>query len=107
MLKFIVVLTRREGTSAVEFERYFKEVHEPLAKNIPGLKRYVHNFVVDDARRKRPEWDAIIELYFDDRASMESAWESAQGRASTDDLAVFADLAKSAWSVVEEAVILG
>ena len=39
MLKFIVVLTRREGTSAVEFERYFKEVHEPLAKNIPGLKR--------------------------------------------------------------------
>ena len=107
MLKFIVVLTRREGTSAVEFERYFKEVHEPLAKNIPGLKRYVHNFVVDDARRKRPEWDAIIELYFDDWASMESAWASAQGKSSTEDLAAFADLAKSAWSVVEEAVILG
>jgi uncharacterized protein (TIGR02118 family) len=107
MLKFIVVLTRREGTSATEFQRYFKEVHKPLAKQIPGLKRYVQNFVVDDAKRKRPAWDAVIELYFDDWASMESAWASAQGRASTEDLTAFADLEKSAWSVVEETVILG
>jgi uncharacterized protein (TIGR02118 family) len=107
MLKFIVVLARREGMSATEFERYFKEVHEPLAKQIPGLRRYVQNFVVDDATRKRPAWDAVIEFYFDDRASMESAWASAQGRASTEDLAAFADLGKSAWSVVEERVVLG
>jgi uncharacterized protein (TIGR02118 family) len=107
MLKFMVVLMRREGTSAVDFQRYFKEVHEPLAKQIPGLKGYVQNFVVDDARRKRPAWDAIIELYFDDWTSMESAWASAEGRASTEDLAAFADVERSEWSVVEEAVIVG
>ncbi len=45
MLKFMVVLVRREGMSATEFKRYFKEVHEPLAKQIAGLKRYVQNFV--------------------------------------------------------------
>jgi uncharacterized protein (TIGR02118 family) len=107
MLKFMVVLTRREGTSALDFRRYFKEVHEPLEKQIPGLKRYVQNFVVDEARRKRPAWDAIIELYFDNWTSMESAWASAEGRASTDDLTAFADVERSGWSVVEEAVIVG
>ncbi len=35
---------------------------------------------------------------------MESAWASAQGQASTEDLAAFADLEKSSWSVVEETI---
>jgi uncharacterized protein (TIGR02118 family) len=105
MLKFMVVLVRREKVSWLEFQRYFKEVHEPLARKIPGLKRYVQNFVVDDPRRKRPEWDAIIELYFDDWEVMEAGWASSEGEAGTNDLEAFADLERTTWSVVEEVVV--
>ena len=35
---------------------------------------------------EHPGWDAIVELYFDDRDSMEAAWASPQGAASDADL---------------------
>ena len=105
MLKFMVVLVGRDGMSSEEFRRFFKEIHEPLAKKIPGLKRYVQNFVLDDPRRKRPEWDAIIELYFEDWAAMEAGWASAEGQEATNDLAAFAALDRSGWSVVEEIIV--
>jgi uncharacterized protein (TIGR02118 family) len=65
MLKFMVVLVRKAGMDRPEFKRYFKDVHQPLARRIAGLRRYVQNFAVDDPHRKPPAWDAIIELYFD------------------------------------------
>lgn len=92
--------------SSLEFKRYFKDVHEPLAKKISGIKRYVQNFVVDDPRRTRPTWDALIELYFDDWAALEAAWAYPEGHASSDDLTMFADLERTTWSVVEEMVVL-
>ena len=106
MVKFMVVLSRRSNMTPERFRQYFKEVHEPLALQIPGLRRYVQNFVIDDPKRSRPPWDAIIELFFDDWASMVRSWASAEGQASTDDLAQFTDLNRSAWSLVDELVIL-
>ena len=106
MVKFMVVLRRRSSMTVEQFRRYFKEVHEPLALQIPGLRRYVQNFVMDDPKRSRPPWDAIIELYFADWATMENSWVSSEGQAATNDLAQFTDLKCSAWSVVEELGIL-
>jgi uncharacterized protein (TIGR02118 family) len=99
MLKFMVVIYRRPDLTYAEFRRHLEEVHGPLAKNLPGLRRYVQNYVCDDPMRKLPDWDAIIELYFDDRDSMEAAWASPQGAASDADLPVFADLTRTTWSV--------
>ena len=95
MLKFMVVLVRKDGMDQREFKRYFKDVHEPLAMRIAGLRRYVQNFAVDDPHRKPPAWDAIIELYFDDGEQMEAAWATAEGKASTADLSAFADIERS------------
>jgi uncharacterized protein (TIGR02118 family) len=102
MLKFIVVLYRRPDLTAEQFRRYLSQVHAPLAKNLPGLKGYKQNHVVHDAERKHPDWDAIVELYFDNREAMEAAWASPQGAASDADLPAFADLKRATWSVVEE-----
>jgi uncharacterized protein (TIGR02118 family) len=102
MLKFIVTVYKRQDFSRAEFVRYFREVHGPLAEKLPGLRRYVQNFVADDPRRKHPGWEAVIELYFDDYAAMETAWASPAGQAATEDLTVFADLSRTTWSVVEE-----
>ena len=65
MLKFMVVLYKRPGLAQKEFRRHLQEVHGPLAKALPGVRKYIQNYVVDDPKRA-PAWDAIIELYFDD-----------------------------------------
>ncbi|MFZ0805112.1 MAG: EthD domain-containing protein, partial [Candidatus Sulfotelmatobacter sp.] len=57
-------------------------------------------------KRTPPPWDAIIELYFESRESMEAAWASPQGAASDADLPLFADMTRTTWSVVEELTLL-
>lgn len=106
MLKFIVVLYRRPGLTHEQFRRYLQEIHGPLARNLPGLRKYVQNLVASDPKRKPPDWDAVIELYFDDWHAMEAAWASPRGAASDADLPAFADLRRTTWSAVEEITVL-
>jgi uncharacterized protein (TIGR02118 family) len=106
MLKFMVVIYRKPGLTDAEFRRHLREVHGPLAKQLPGLKKYVQNFVSHDLTRNSPGWDAIVELYFESRAAMNAAWESPQGNASDADLPLFVDTSRTTWSVVEETIVL-
>ena len=106
MLKFMVVLYRRNDLSQEEFRRHLREIHGPLARKLPGLRKYVQNYASDDPKRKHPGWDAIVELYFDDWDKMEHAWASVEARESDADLPLFADLARSTWSVVDEVTVL-
>ena len=106
MLKFMVVVYRRPDLTPEKFRRHFEEIHGPLAKNLPGLRKYVQNYASPDSPRESPGWDAIVELYFDDWATMEAAWNSTQGAASDADLPAFADMARTTWSVVEEVTVL-
>jgi uncharacterized protein (TIGR02118 family) len=103
VLKFVVVCYRRPDWSREEFRRYFEEVHGPLAQAIPGLRRYVQNFVQPEPRRD-PPWDAVVELWFDGREAMEAAWTSEAGRRASDDNAHCMDLERTRWAVVEEVV---
>jgi uncharacterized protein (TIGR02118 family) len=106
MIKFMVVLYRRPDLTPEQFRRHLQEIHAPLAQNLPGLRKYVQNFVCSDPKRKPPGWDAVVELYFDDRSSMEAAWASPQGAASDADLPAFADLTRTSWSAVDEITVL-
>ncbi len=105
MLKFIVVLYRLPDMTREDFLRYLRSVHGPMALRLPGLRRYGQNLVVADPVRKHPGWDAMVELYWDDRAAMEAAWRSPEGEAATRDLAAFADLTRTTWAVVEEVLL--
>jgi len=106
MLKFVVVIYRRPELTPEQFRRHLQEIHGPLAKNLPGLRKYVQNIVCSDPTRTPPDWDAVVEFYFDDWSSMEAAWASPQGAASDADLPAFADLTRTTWSVVNEFTIL-
>ncbi len=101
IVKFVVVLRKRADFTEEHFRKFFRDVHRPLALKIPGLRRHVVNFPAADSARKHPEWDAVVELYFDGREAMESGWKSPEGIAATRDLGEFADLARSSWSIVE------
>ena len=87
------------------FSEYLRTVHGNLARNLPGLKRYIQNHPARDSKRKPPAWDAVVELYWENREAMEAAWASPEGAAASADLEAFADLSRSSWSIVEE--ILG
>ena len=104
MLKFVVVCHRRPDWSREQFRRYFRDVHGPLAMAIPSVRRYVQNFAAPDDRRD-PAWDAVIEFWFDDRPSMEVAWQSEAGQRATADNPNLMDLSRTRWAVVEEIVV--
>lgn len=98
MLKFMVVLFRRPDLSADQFRSHLEGVHAPLAKALPGLKMYRQNYAIVSPSRRHPGWDAIVELYFESREAMETAWASPQGAASDADLPLFADTSRTTWS---------
>lgn len=104
MLKFVVVLYRRPDLSPQEFHENLRKEHGPMAERLPGLRRYVQNHVEPDPSRPHPGWDAVVELFWDDRAAMEAAWRTPEGRRATSHLAEFVDLSRSSWSVVGEEV---
>ena len=104
MLKFVVVLYRRPDLPAERFHAILREEHGPMAERLPGLRRYIQNHVIPDPNRPHPGWDATVELFWDDWASMEAAWLTAEGQASTNHLIEFVDLSRCTWSVVQEEV---
>jgi uncharacterized protein (TIGR02118 family) len=106
MLKFMVVIYRKPELTVAEFRRHLQTIHGPLAQQLPGLKKYIQNFVSDDSKRESPGWDAIVELFFESRDAMEAAWKSPQGKASDADLPLFVDMSRTTWSVVEETIVL-
>lgn len=104
MVKFIVVMKRRQDLSPDAFRSYFDKVHAPLASKMPGLQRYVRNFPEPDPSRDPPAWDAVVEFYFADRESLEAAWASPEGKAASADNENLVDLSETTWSIVEQIV---
>ena len=103
-MKFVVVLYRRPDVPTERFEAILRGEHGAMAEQLPGLRRYVQNRVAPDPTRKHPGWDAVVELYWDDVASMEAAWVSAAGKRAPDHLTKFVDLLRTTWSIVHEEV---
>ncbi len=77
MFKAIILLTRREGTSADEFRSWWIDHHAPLARRLPGLRRLVFNLVEGGTT----EIDGVSELWFDSREAFEAAYASEIGQA--------------------------
>jgi len=62
-----------------EFAKYWLANHVPVAKKLPGLRKYVVN-VVKRPPNKEPEYNGTVELWFDDKESMKSAFSSGEGK---------------------------
>jgi uncharacterized protein (TIGR02118 family) len=104
MCKMIVVLYRRRDFTRARFLEYLRDVHGAMADRLPDLVAYRQNHVVEDPTRRDPGWDAVIELSWATRDAMEHAWQTREGQAATADLGAFADLDRTAWSIVDEQV---
>ena len=76
------LLKRRANLSPEDFGKHWREVHGPLAAQLPGLRRYHQNHVIDSEQRgidypRGPvTFDGISELWFDDEAAMQRSLTS-------------------------------
>ena len=85
----MVLLRKRAELSDEEFARYWLERHAPVAEKMPGLRRYVVN-VVRRPQGREPDFHGVVELWFDDVASMKNAFASPEGAATQKDTEAFA-----------------
>jgi uncharacterized protein (TIGR02118 family) len=86
-----------------EFSRYWREVHGPIGRRIPGLRRLVQSHPVPQPPgMTSPDFDGMAELWFDDMAALEAAKRSPEWRASTADEANFIDETRTALFLTQE-----
>ncbi len=72
MLHWIIFAERRPGISKLHFHRHWRDVHPPLFKKTPGIRRYVQNHLLEP-----PEglpWDGIVDIYADSEEAMVKAF---------------------------------
>ena len=66
LTKGIFQLRRKPGMSLADFRQYWVEVHGPIVKRLPGLRRYVQCHTVDAAYQyAEPRWDGVAQLWLD------------------------------------------
>jgi uncharacterized protein (TIGR02118 family) len=91
-----------------EFNRYWKEVHAPLASRIiPGMRKYVQNHLIRSPGQQY-EGDGIVEMWWDDVDAFRkfTAWvRTDAGQALREDGDKFTDMTKSKLWLVEEHII--
>ena len=110
MIKTVGLLTRKSGFTHEQFAKHWLEIHAPLARKVPGLRRYVQNHIHGERTRAdieatAVEIDGIAELWFDDQAALETASRTPEMKALHADGALFMGRIKS--YIVEEKVIVG
>jgi uncharacterized protein (TIGR02118 family) len=87
MVRFLVLYDTPADPEA--FDRHYREIHIPLAKQLPGLRRYTISRNHQPVRGDRGYY-LVAELDWDDMAAMRQAFASEIGRATAADVPKFA-----------------
>ena len=88
----MIRLTVLYGTpdNPAEFDRYYRDVHIPLARKMKGLKGWTIGKCEAVEPNSEPPWYMAVGLYADDREAMEAILASPEGKATLEDVANFA-----------------
>ncbi|NKB56640.1 MAG: EthD family reductase [Alphaproteobacteria bacterium] len=109
MIKRISILTRKPEFTPEAFRKHWLEIHGPLARKVPGIRRYVQNHITEAVRHpdlppSTQQVDGIVEMLFDDREAMETALTSPEAKAMFDDGTLFIETVTS--FVVDPKVVI-
>jgi uncharacterized protein (TIGR02118 family) len=107
MIKLVYCITKKASLTDHEFFRYWEDIHGPIGARIPGLRKLVQSHrlsVPEDSRR--PDYDGMAELWFDDLEALRTARQSPEWKASTQDEENFIDHNKTAYFVSEEHTVM-
>ena len=119
-VKIVFCLTRKEGMSRAEFQRYWLDVHAGKVAGVAddiGMVRYVQNHSLDSpmndalagARGGLPGYDGVMEGWFESEEAALAVMGSDAGQAAgamlLDDEARFIDFDRSPIFLVHEKTI--
>ncbi|MEJ7559348.1 MAG: EthD domain-containing protein [Pedobacter sp.] len=82
MIKFIILLKRRSGTTHDEFVSYHKNIHAPLFASLKEVKENVRSYVqchslqINIPGLPPDKYDGVTELWFDDLDSIGKVFHS-------------------------------
>jgi len=107
MIKLVYCITKKAGLTDEEFFQYWENIHGPFGARIPGLRKLVqsHRLAVAGDKR-RPDYDGMAELWFDNVEALLEARQSPEWKISHDDEANFIDDKRVAYFLSEERLIL-
>lgn len=88
MIKLVALYGKPKDPA--HFDRYYREVHLPLAKKIPGLKRYTIHKVLGSPQEGEPPYYCITEVYWDNLGTARKALASEDGQRSYNDVPNYA-----------------
>ncbi|AFK21472.1 EthD family reductase (plasmid) [Haloferax mediterranei ATCC 33500] len=103
MIKLVNLVVRADEYSHEEFVERWMGSHADIAKELPGLQKYVTSL---PANPERSEYDGIVELYFEDMGALKAAFDSDIGKEVNADAAEFIDMEQGPTLYVEETVQL-
>ena len=74
-VKNVELIRHRPDLTIEEFQRYWREVHGPIAARIPQIRRYVQSHVSASAyaHGRTPAYDGFAITWFDDTAAMRAS----------------------------------
>lgn len=88
MAKLVVMYKKPSNVAA--FDAHYASTHAPLAKKIPGLRRFeVSTGPISTPQGDSP-WHLIVSLEFDSVDALKKGLDAPEGRAAAGDLSNFA-----------------
>jgi uncharacterized protein (TIGR02118 family) len=107
-LKTIDLVNRKAGMSIDEFGKYWREVHGPLCRAAPAMRRYVQSHtrraIYDSGRA--PLYDGAASAWFDGMDALRAAAATPEFARLRDDVPKFIDRARSPSLLTTEHVFL-
>jgi len=82
-VRFLVLYDMPEDP--VAFDRHYREVHIPLVRDIPGVRRYTISRNAVAVRGEEPYY-LVAELEWESHAALQAAFTSPAGQAAADDV---------------------
>jgi uncharacterized protein (TIGR02118 family) len=106
MLHVLYFITRKPSLSDAEFHRYWREVHGPIAKRVPQLRRYIQSHRIPFAGADSL-YDGAAEVWIDNEAAMNDLRQSPEYlQGALADEFNFIDMNRVEWLVTNDQVIL-
>lgn len=88
MVRLLVLYGQPKDPAA--FDKYYAEIHVPLAKRMKGLKKWTIGKVTGTPGGAPPPYYYIADLYAESREAIEAILATPEGKAAVEDVPKFA-----------------
>lgn len=104
----VALLGRKPGMSFKQFCDYWRDVHAPLAENVPGVTRYIQRHVQPEDGAEEPDngfgIDGLVILDYESKEAHDAGWASPAGQEALADIPKF--LGKHFVITVEDHIVV-